>query len=101
MFSDEDRSDYNKVTMKMSDTIAAQSLNRLCEWLSRYYGKKCNILLGERRRVEELEDTATNALKQIEEKKYDTDLLKRGIPTEHILKYGFTFEGEKFLIQKG
>lgn len=48
-----------------------------------------------------LEDTAANALKQIEDKKYDTDLLARGIPAENILKYGFAFEGEKCLIQKG
>ena len=47
-----------------------------------------------------LEDTAANALKQIEDKKYDTDLLARGIPAENILKYGFAFEGEKCLIQK-
>ena len=47
-----------------------------------------------------LEDTADNALKQIEEKKYDTDLLQRGIPAEHIYKYGFAFEGEKCLIKK-
>ena len=48
----------------------------------------------------ELADTAVNALKQIEEKKYDADLLQRGIPAEHILKYGFAFEGEKCLIRK-
>ena len=48
-----------------------------------------------------LEDTAANALKQIEEKRYDTDLLQRGIPADRILKYGFAFEGEKCLIQKG
>lgn len=47
-----------------------------------------------------LEDTTSNALKQIEEKKYDTDLLQRGIPAENILKYGFAFEGEKCLIRK-
>ncbi|MBO6111772.1 MAG: AAA family ATPase, partial [Lachnospiraceae bacterium] len=47
-----------------------------------------------------LEDTASNALKQIEEKKYETDLLQRGIPAENILKYGFAFEGEKCLIRK-
>ena len=48
-----------------------------------------------------LEDTARNALQQIEDKKYDTDLLARGIPGDHILKYGFAFEGEKCLIRKG
>ena len=47
-----------------------------------------------------LEDTAANALKQIEDKKYDTDLLSRGIPKENIFKYGFAFEGEKCLIRK-
>ena len=48
----------------------------------------------------ELEDTAKNALQQIEDKKYDTDLLARGIPRDRILKYGFAFEGERCLIRK-
>jgi len=48
----------------------------------------------------ELADTAENALSQIEEKKYDTDLLQRGIPADNILKYGFAFEGERCLIKK-
>ena len=47
-----------------------------------------------------LEDTARNALFQIEEKKYDTDLIQKGIPAEKILKYGFAFEGETCLIKK-
>ena len=51
-------------------------------------------------REESLEDTAQNALQQIEDKKYDTDLLARGIPEDHILKYGFAFEGEKCLIRR-
>ena len=46
-----------------------------------------------------LEDTALHALQQIEEKKYDTDLLARGIMQNRILKYGFAFEGEKCLIR--
>ncbi|MBQ7464217.1 MAG: AAA family ATPase [Lachnospiraceae bacterium] len=46
----------------------------------------------------DLSDTAANALKQIEEKKYDTDLLSRGIPAEHIYKYGFAFRGSECLI---
>ena len=47
-----------------------------------------------------LKDTAANAIKQIEEKKYDTDLLARGVPAEHILKYGFAFRGRECLIVK-
>ena len=50
---------------------------------------------------ETLKDTAIRALKQIEDKKYDTDLLQRGIPSERIFKYGFAFEGEECLIVKG
>ena len=49
---------------------------------------------------ESLEDTAKNALLQIEEKQYSADLVQRGIPEDHILKYGFSFEGEKCLIRK-
>ena len=57
-------------------------------------------LLSTRRGEKTLEDTAMNALKQIEEKKYDTELLEQGIPAEHILKYGMAFRGKECLIRK-
>ena len=47
----------------------------------------------------DLSDTAANALAQIEEKKYDADLIVAGIPEENILKYGFAFQGKKCLIR--
>ncbi len=47
---------------------------------------------------EKLEQTVRNALLQIEEKKYDTELLARGIPKSKIRHYGFAFCGKKVLI---
>ena len=53
-----------------------------------------------RRGEKTLEDTVANALKQIEEKKYETELVSRGIPEENVLKYGFAFKGRECLIRK-
>ena len=45
-----------------------------------------------------LQDTVQSALAQIDEKKYDAELLARGIPADRIRHYGFAFEGKKVLI---
>ena len=57
-------------------------------------------LFSSRRGEKTLEDTAANALKQIEEKRYDTDLLDRVIPQDRILKYALAFRGKECLIRK-
>lgn len=45
-----------------------------------------------------LQDTAIAALAQINEKEYDTELVDEGIDKDHIVHYGFAFEGKKVLI---
>ena len=47
---------------------------------------------------ESLQHTVKNALLQIEEKNYDTELLARGILKSKIRHYGFAFCGKKVLI---
>ncbi len=49
----------------------------------------------------ELADTVKAALKQIEDRKYETAFVSKGIPREKIRKYGFAFCGKKVLIGKG
>ncbi len=46
----------------------------------------------------QLSDTVRNALEQIERQKYETVLAEKGIPKEHIRKYGFAFCGKRVLI---
>ncbi|WP_044974716.1 AAA family ATPase [Ruminococcus sp. HUN007] len=50
---------------------------------------------------ETLETALTNALAQIEEKKYEQELLDLGATDDNIIKYGFAFEGKKVLIGQG
>lgn len=45
-----------------------------------------------------LEETLQVALQQIEDKKYETMLIEKGVPVDRIRKYGFVFDGQKVLI---
>ena len=46
-FTGLDRESFNQINRNMSDDMAAMALNQLCEWLYRYYGKKCIVILDE------------------------------------------------------
>ena len=50
------------------------------------------------RKENSLEETVEAALKQIEEKNYDAELIKRGVKEENIHHYGFAFQGKEVLI---
>ena len=49
-------------------------------------------------REKSLEETVKNALEQIEDKHYETELVAKGILKSHIKKYGLAFEGKRVLI---
>ena len=52
----------------------------------------------DRKKEPDLEQTAKNALQQIEDKNYAADLLAAGIPAERIYKLGFAFAGKDVLV---
>lgn len=45
-----------------------------------------------------MEESLGNALKQIEDRQYEADLLAKGVLAQRIRKYGFVFEGKHVLI---
>lgn len=53
------------------------------------------------RKEKTLEETVQSALRQIEEKKYETALIQKGFPKKQIRKYGFAFQGKKVMIGNG
>lgn len=55
----------------------------------------------DQKREKTLKDTVKRALMQIEEKKYDTELLDMGMKKERIRHYGFGFQGQEVLIMEG
>ena len=50
------------------------------------------------RDLKELITSLISKIKQIEEKRYDEEILALGIEKERIRHYGFAFEGKKVLI---
>lgn len=47
LLSEEEKNEFRSVSSNMSEVIATESLHRLSDYLSRYYGKKVIILLDE------------------------------------------------------
>lgn len=51
------------------------------------------------RKEKSLEQTAANALDQIEKKNYEADLIAAGISKEHICRLGFAFSGKDVIVK--
>ena len=47
VLSEEDKAFYRSVTREMSDVTASRAIQRMCDFLYRYYGKKVIVLLDE------------------------------------------------------
>ena len=85
----------------MNDSMISDSIWKMSDYLSRYYGKKAIIMefkVISTKKEKSLEETVQTALTQIKEKCYDAELYDRGLKKEEIHHYGFAFEGKNVLI---
>ena len=81
--------------------MISDSIRKMSDYLSRYYGKKAIIMefkVISPKKEKSLEETAQNALEQIKEKNYKEKLIEAGISENNIKAYGFAFEGKNVLI---
>lgn len=75
--------------------IILEPKNKQCEY---YPGIVIEFKVINPKKEKTLEETVAAALKQIEEKNYDVELVKRGVKKENIYHYGFAFKGKEVLI---
>ena len=64
----------------------------------KYPGIVIEFKVFNQKKEDTLEETVENALRQIKEKDYDAELIKRGVKEENIHHYGFAFKGKEVLI---
>ena len=64
----------------------------------KYPGIVIEFKVFNQKKEDTLEETVKNALRQIKEKDYDAELIKRGVKEENIHHYGFAFKGKEVLI---
>ena len=46
-FTEVEKELYNAVNVEMDEVIAAKAIQRMCNYMYRYYGKKCIVLVDE------------------------------------------------------
>ena len=61
----------------------------------KYPGIVIEFKVFNQKKEDTLEETVENALRQIKEKDYDAELIKRGVKEENIYHYGFAFKGKE------
>lgn len=65
-----------------------------------YDGIIIEFKVRDERKEADLQETADRALAQIEQKRYEEELILAGVESEKIYKYGFAFEGKTVFIKK-